>query len=101
MTSAPTPTTGSTSQEVDERNKPPEQGGGGSHGLKGKKGNNQTKKGRNLRYVITAKQLGKGLVRGGDSGRTEGWYETAPATGPITIVSPRYSPSPLPSNPGI
>lgn len=57
MTSAPTPTTGSTSQEVAERNKLPEQGGGGSHGLKGKKGNNQTKKGRNLRYVIQARDF--------------------------------------------
>lgn len=44
------------------------------HGLKGRPGNNQTKKGRNLRYVIQAKKFRDRLVRGAHSGgadRTE------------------------------
>lgn len=40
------------------------------NGLKGKKGNNQTKKGRNLRYVIQAREFRKGLVRGGGENET-------------------------------
>ena len=52
------PTTGFNPQRADSRNKPPEQAGEGKpHGLKGAKGNNQTRRGANHRYVIQAKDL--------------------------------------------